>query len=55
MTKSNALKLEYRVKRVSADRKYYELIKEKNEMTTQLKKDLQTISKELKAHSLTFG
>jgi putative endonuclease len=51
MTKNDALKLEYRVKRVSADRKYYELIKEKNEMTPQLKKDLQAIKKELKALS----
>jgi putative endonuclease len=51
MTRNDALKLEYRVKRVSADRKYYELIKEENEMTPQLKKDLQTISKELKALS----
>jgi len=32
MTKSNALKLEYRVKRVPASQKYYELIKAEDKM-----------------------
>jgi putative endonuclease len=48
MTKSDALKLEYRVKHVSAGSKYYVLIKEEDKMTMQLKKDLQAISRELK-------
>jgi predicted Rossmann fold nucleotide-binding protein DprA/Smf involved in DNA uptake len=49
MTKSDALKLEYRVKQVPASRKYLELTKEENKMTKKLKKDLQTVNKELKA------
>ena len=47
MTKSDALKLEYRVKQVPASKKYLELTKEENKMTKKLKKDLQVISKEL--------
>jgi len=47
MTKSDALKLEYRVKQVPANKKYLELGKEKIKMTKKLKKDLQAISKEL--------
>jgi len=48
MTKSDALKLEYRVKQVPASKKYLELTKEENKMTRNLKKDLQTVNKELK-------
>jgi len=49
MTKSDALKLEYRVKQVPASKKYLELTKEENKMTRNLKKDLQTVNKELDA------
>jgi putative endonuclease len=49
MTKSDAFKLECRVKQVSASKKYLELTKEENKMTKKLKKDLQTVNKELKA------
>ena len=49
MTKSDALRLEYRVKQVPASKKYLELTKEENKMTKKLKKDLQTVNKELKA------
>jgi len=49
MTKSDALKLEYRVKQIPASKKYLELTKEENKMTKKLKKDLQTVNKELKA------
>jgi putative endonuclease len=49
MTKSDALKLEYRVKQVPASKKYLELTKEENKMTKKMKKDLQTVNKELKA------
>lgn len=47
MTKSDALKLEYRVKQVPAGKKYLELIKKENKMTNKLKKDLQAVSKAL--------
>jgi putative endonuclease len=47
LTKSDALKLEYRVKQVPASKKYLELTKEENQMTKKLKTDLQAISKEL--------
>ena len=49
MTKSDALKLEYRVKQVPASNKYFELTKEENKMTKKLKKDLQAVNKELNA------
>lgn len=49
MTKSDALKLEYRVKQVPASKKYLELTKEENKMTRNLKKDLQTVNKEINA------
>ena len=49
MTKSDALKLEYRVKQLPVSKKYLELTKEENEMTRNLKKDLQTVNKDLKA------
>jgi putative endonuclease len=49
MTKSDALKLEYRVKQVPASKKNLELTKEENKMTKNLKKNLQAVNKELKA------
>lgn len=49
MSKSDALKLEYRVKQVPASKKYLELTKEENKMTRNLKKDLQTVNKEINA------
>jgi len=48
MTKSDALKLEYRVKQLPASKKNLELTKEENKMTKKLKKDLQAVNKELK-------
>jgi predicted transcriptional regulator len=47
MTKSDALKLEYRVKQVSVSKKILEFTNEENKMTKKLKKDLQTVSKAL--------
>ncbi len=47
MTKSDALKLEYRVKQAPAGKKKLEFKNEGNKMTKNLKRDLQTISKEL--------
>ena len=49
MTKSDALKLEYRVKHVPAGSKYYELIKEEDKMAKDLNKTLKAINKNLKA------
>ncbi len=49
MTKSEALKLEYRVKCVPADRKYDELIKEKDKMAMDLNQTIKSINKDLKA------
>jgi len=49
MTKSHALKLEYRVKQLPASKKNLELTKEENKMTRNLKKDLQAVNKDLKA------
>ena len=51
MTKSDTLKLEYRVKQVPSSRKIYELIKGENEMTKNLKKNLQAVNREIKALS----
>ena len=47
MTKSDALKLEYRVKQAPASKKKLEFKNEGNKMTKNLKRDLQAISKEL--------
>jgi putative endonuclease len=47
MTKSDALKLEYRVKQLPASKKNIELTKEENKMTKELKKDLQAVKKEI--------
>jgi len=49
MTKSDALKLEYRVKRLPAGRKNLELSTGKSQMTMGIKKDLQSIRKTLGA------
>jgi putative endonuclease len=47
MTKSDALKLEYRIKQLPADEKLSELTKEENGMT--LKQDVKALQKEIKA------
>jgi putative endonuclease len=47
MTKSEALKLEYRVKQIPAGKKILEFTNKENKMTKKLKKDLQTVSKAL--------
>jgi putative endonuclease len=49
MTKSDALKLEYRVKQVPASKKNLEFTNEENKMKRNLKKNLQTVNKDLKA------
>jgi putative endonuclease len=49
MTKSDALKLEYRVKQLPASKKNLELTKEENKMTKELKKDLQAVKKGINA------
>ena len=49
MTKSDALKLEYRVKQLPASKKNLEFTNEENKMTKNLKKNLQTVNKDLKA------
>ena len=51
MTKSDALKLEYRVKQVPVYKKNFELTMGEEKMTMNLKKDLQAVNKELKALS----
>jgi len=51
MTKSDALKLEYRVKQVPASKKVAELTKREDKTTMDLKKDLQNVNKEIKALS----
>jgi len=48
MTKSEALKLEYRIKQLPADKKLSKLKRKENEMTI-LKKDLQALNKDIKA------
>ena len=50
MTKSDALKLEYRIKQVPADKKLAELARKENGMTIS-KKDLQALNKDVKALS----
>ncbi len=51
MTKSEALKLEYRIKQVAAGNKICELTTEEANMAKDLKKELQLVSKEIKALS----
>jgi len=48
MTKSEALKLEYRIKQLPADKKISKLKRKENGMTI-LKKDLQSLRQEIKA------
>ena len=48
MTKSEALKLEYRIKKLPADKKISELTRKENEMIV-LKKDLQALNKDIQA------
>ena len=50
MTKSEALKLEYSIKQLPADKKLSKLTRKENEMTI-LKKDLQALQREIKALS----
>jgi predicted Rossmann fold nucleotide-binding protein DprA/Smf involved in DNA uptake len=49
MTKSDALKLEYRIKQVPASKKIFELIKGEDKMTMNLKKDLQAVNRGINA------
>jgi predicted GIY-YIG superfamily endonuclease len=49
MTKSEAIKLEYRIKQLPADKKITELTKEGSEMT--IKTELQAVNKDIKALS----
>jgi putative endonuclease len=51
MTKSDALKLEYRVKYVPTCEKNFELTKEENKMPKNLFKDLRAVNKDLKSLS----
>ncbi len=51
MTKSEALKLEYYIKQVPARKKVPELTKQEAKMAVDLKKQLQQVSKEIKAFS----
>jgi len=53
MTKSEALKLESRIKQLPADKKLSELLRKENEMTI-LKKDLQALNKDVKALGKTI-
>ncbi len=54
MTKSEALKLEYSIKQLPADKKIAALTRKENRMTI-LKKDLQTLQKEIKALGRNMG
>ena len=47
MTKSDALKLEYRIKQVPANKKIFELIKGEDKVTINLKKNLKAVIREL--------
>ena len=47
MTKSEALKLEYRIKQLPADKKLSQLTKKENEMT--IKQDLQALNRDIQA------
>ena len=51
MTKSDALRLEYHLKQIPAHKKVPELIKQEDKMAVDLKKQLQQVSKEIKALS----
>lgn len=47
MTKSDALKLEYRIKQAPAGKKIFELIKGEDQISINLKKNLQAVIREL--------
>ena len=49
MTKSEALKLEYRIKQLPVDKKIAELKRKEKNVMAILKKDLQSLQKEIKA------
>lgn len=49
MTKSEALKLEYSIKQVPAHKKVFNLTQQEEKMAVDLKKQLQQVSKEIKA------
>ena len=49
MTKSDAFKLEYRIKQVPASNKNFELTKRENKMPKNLLKDLRVMNKDIKA------
>ena len=51
MAKSDALRLEYYLKQIPAHKKVPELIKQEDKMAVDLKKQLQQVSKEIKALS----
>jgi hypothetical protein len=53
MTKSKALKLEYRIKQLPANKKISKLTRKEKEMTI-LKKDLQTLNKDIQALGKTI-
>jgi putative endonuclease len=48
MSKSEALKLEYRIKRLPSDQKIFELTRKENKMTV-TKRDLQSLQRQIKA------
>jgi putative endonuclease len=52
MTKSEALKLEYRIKQLPADKKLSQLTKKENEMT--IKQDLQALNRDIQALGKTI-
>jgi len=54
MTKSEALKLEYRIKQLPAEKKITELTRKENVMAI-LKKDLQSLQREIKALDRKMG
>ena len=54
LTKSDALKLEYRVKKLPAGKKLFELTKGEGTMAKNIEKDLLDIKKEIKAVSKTI-
>ncbi len=49
MTKSDALKLEDRIKKIPAGKKIFELTKSDGKITMNLKKNLQAVNREIKA------
>jgi putative endonuclease len=49
MTKSDALKLEYRIKQAPSGKKIFELTKGEDKMSMNLKKDLQAVNRDIKA------